>query len=69
VCHDKGKALMESIEKTILRRIFVPERQNVREVQLKVNSWTSQLLKKELCAFKTEGTDCPLTSVKMNFII
>jgi hypothetical protein len=27
------------------------------------------LLKKELCAFKTEGTDCPLTSVKMNFII
>jgi len=61
VCHDKGKALMESIEKTILREIFGPEKQDIREVQLKLNSWTSQPLKKELCAIKTEGTDCPLT--------
>ena len=52
---------MESIEKTILRKIFGREKQNIREVQLKLNSWTSRPLKKELCAFKTEGTDCPFT--------
>jgi hypothetical protein len=53
---------MESIEKNIWRRIFGPEKQDIREVQLKLNSWASQPLKmKELCAFKTEGTDCPLT--------
>jgi len=51
---------MESIEKTILRKIFGPEKQDIREVQLKLNSWTSQPLKKELCAFKTEGNDCSL---------
>jgi len=36
VCHNKGKALMESIEKTILRKIFGPEKQDIREVQFEI---------------------------------
>jgi hypothetical protein len=50
------------MEKHILGRIFGPEKQDIPEVQLKLNSWISHPLKmKELHAFKMQGTDCPLT--------
>jgi hypothetical protein len=44
------------MEKHILGRIFGPEKQDIPEVQFKLNSWISQPLKmKELHAFKMQG--------------